>query len=56
MPGQEKACSSCGIRLVKASETTFPCPSCGRSTIGRCTKCRDQSVSYTCPECGFSGP
>ncbi|HUU07876.1 MAG TPA: zinc finger domain-containing protein [Thermoplasmata archaeon] len=56
MVGQEKACSSCGIRLVQSSETTFPCPDCGRGTIGRCTRCRDQSVKYKCTECGFSGP
>lgn len=56
MLGQEKICSSCGVRLVRRTETTFPCPSCGKATIGRCMNCRDQSVHYKCPECGFVGP
>lgn len=56
MDGQEKACSSCGIRLVRKSETTFPCPKCGQAEIGRCTNCRDQSVKYRCSACGFTGP
>jgi hypothetical protein len=54
--GQEKICSSCGVRLVEKMETTFLCPSCGKVTIGRCRNCRDQSVHYKCPECGFTGP
>ncbi|MBE0518854.1 MAG: DUF1610 domain-containing protein [Thermoplasmata archaeon] len=52
----EKKCSSCGIRLVRKTETTFPCPKCGNAVIGRCMNCRDQSVKYKCPECGFIGP
>jgi predicted RNA-binding Zn-ribbon protein involved in translation (DUF1610 family) len=38
------------------AETAFPCPKCGRSVIGRCKRCRDQGVKYTCQECGFTGP
>jgi len=56
MGSQEKICSSCGIRLVRKTETTFQCPSCGKAMIGRCMNCRDQSVHYKCPECGFVGP
>ncbi|MDD1765305.1 MAG: zinc finger domain-containing protein [Methanomassiliicoccales archaeon] len=52
----EKICSSCGVRLTSKGITTFLCPSCGEVQIGRCSNCRDQSVQYTCPRCGFSGP
>ncbi|MEM4601364.1 MAG: zinc finger domain-containing protein, partial [Desulfurococcaceae archaeon] len=34
----------------------FPCPSCGKSIIRRCKKCRKLAVEYTCPSCGFKGP
>ncbi len=54
--GQEKICTSCGVRLVGRTETTFLCPSCGKVLIGRCMNCRDQSVRYKCSECGFVGP
>lgn len=53
---QEKICSSCGIRLVGKGITYFKCPMCGGTEIGRCAKCRDQSVPYICPKCGFTGP
>ncbi len=49
-------CSSCGIRLIERGDSVFPCPHCGAAQVGRCRKCRDQSVSYKCPECGFMGP
>ncbi len=52
----EKICSSCGIRLTGKGITFFPCPNCGQNEIGRCYNCRDQSVKYICPKCGFSGP
>ncbi|MFA5312548.1 MAG: zinc finger domain-containing protein [Methanomassiliicoccales archaeon] len=52
----EKICSSCGIRLTGIGITFFKCPSCGQVEIGRCYNCRDQSVKYVCPKCGFSGP
>jgi len=52
----ERRCNSCGIVLHGTGTTTFLCPSCGKSTIGRCARCRDQSVPYKCPECGFKGP
>lgn len=49
-------CSSCGKRLLGKGATTFACPSCGSGKLGRCAQCRDQSVLYTCPDCGFQGP
>ncbi|MGD0056317.1 MAG: zinc finger domain-containing protein [Methanomassiliicoccales archaeon] len=52
----EKVCNSCGIRLISKGITFFSCPMCGESQIGRCTNCRDQSVPYVCPKCGFGGP
>lgn len=53
---KEKICSSCGVRLIGKGITFFPCPNCGASEIGRCPNCRDQSVQYFCPSCGFKGP
>lgn len=53
----EKICSSCGMRLSeKHGNTFFKCPKCGEVEIGRCDRCRDQSVPYKCPNCGFCGP
>lgn len=49
-------CSSCGTRLLGKGATSFPCPSCGASNIGRCPQCRDQSVVFRCEECAFAGP
>jgi len=53
----EKICSSCGVRLGKNDGMTFfKCPECGVVEIGRCPQCRDQSITYTCTKCGFTGP
>ncbi len=49
-------CTSCGRSLRASGATQFLCPSCGEATIGRCARCRDQSVTYRCPKCGFEGP
>jgi Zn-ribbon RNA-binding protein len=49
-------CTSCGRALRGAGATQFPCPNCGEVTIGRCSRCRDQSVMYHCPKCAFEGP
>ncbi|HTS32843.1 MAG TPA: zinc finger domain-containing protein [Thermoplasmata archaeon] len=49
-------CTSCGRAVPSLGATQFPCPSCGEVVIGRCARCRDQSVGYTCPKCGFRGP
>ncbi|MAR46837.1 MAG: RNA-binding protein [Euryarchaeota archaeon] len=55
MTERAKNCTSSGLPLTETGSTTFPCPNCGYS-IGRSPRCRDQGVSYTCPECGFVGP
>jgi hypothetical protein len=52
----EVACSSCGIRLIGNKDTKFQCPDCGAKVMGRCEQCRDQSIVYKCPKCGFQGP
>ncbi len=49
-------CTSCGRPVPAKGATQFPCPSCGQVTIARDARCRDQSVSYRCPSCGFEGP
>ncbi|HTT72581.1 MAG TPA: zinc finger domain-containing protein [Thermoplasmata archaeon] len=49
-------CSSCGRALPSPGGTQFVCPQCGTETLGRCTRCRDQSVTFHCPKCGFEGP
>jgi Zn-ribbon RNA-binding protein len=49
-------CSSCGLALGGRGVVQFPCPQCGDATLARCFRCRDQSVPYTCPKCGFQGP
>ncbi|MEM0025993.1 MAG: zinc finger domain-containing protein [Zestosphaera sp.] len=50
-------CSSCG-KLISPSEkaTRFVCPSCGVVVIWRCSKCRELSNPYKCPNCWFEGP
>ncbi len=52
----ELKCTSCGRALRGAGATQFLCPSCGEQPIGRCDRCRDQSVRYYCPKCQFEGP
>jgi len=49
-------CSSCGVALSQQGSTSFPCPECAAATIGRCPRCRDQSVHYHCSHCTFEGP
>ncbi|MBM4249659.1 MAG: DUF1610 domain-containing protein [Euryarchaeota archaeon] len=51
-----ESCSSCGVRLVDRGSTTFACPQCAETVIGRCKQCRDQSVTFSCAKCGFVGP
>ncbi|HWR26890.1 MAG TPA: zinc finger domain-containing protein [Candidatus Thermoplasmatota archaeon] len=48
-------CISCGKGLLEQGSTTFQCPTCD-TMIGRCANCREQSVDYLCPKCGFRGP
>ncbi|MFB6282780.1 MAG: HVO_2753 family zinc finger protein [Halobacteria archaeon] len=52
---KRKRCISCGINIAGAGFTQFPCPECGYN-IKRCSKCRNQSNLYKCPDCGFTGP
>ncbi len=52
----ELRCTSCGRAVPAKGATQFLCPQCGEVAIGRCARCRDQSVGYTCPKCGFEGP
>ncbi|OGS48181.1 MAG: RNA-binding protein [Euryarchaeota archaeon RBG_16_68_13] len=56
MSPSDSRCTSCGAVLSEKGSTSFLCPSCGKGAIGRCTRCRDQSVLYRCPTCGFEGP
>lgn len=49
-------CSSCGLALGGRGTTHFICPDCAQASIGRCRRCRDQSVLFHCPNCGFEGP
>jgi len=49
-------CTSCGAAIAGRAATHFICPQCGVETIGRCARCRDQSVIYHCPKCAFEGP
>ena len=53
---KEYSCTSCGTRLVDKGTVVFACPACEKGTIGRCAQCRDQSVPFTCQECGYEGP
>ena len=53
---KEHACASCGTRLIGKGDVVFMCPGCGVKELGRCAQCRDQSVEYGCPDCGYEGP
>jgi len=48
-------CITCGKGLLGRGSTTFQCPTCD-VIIGRCNSCREQSIEYVCPKCGFKGP
>jgi Zn-ribbon RNA-binding protein len=56
MTAPDPRCTSSGVALGGRGTTTFPCPDCGVAELGRCARCRDQSVLYTCPNCSFQGP
>ncbi|MCJ2532236.1 MAG: zinc finger domain-containing protein [Candidatus Thermoplasmatota archaeon] len=52
----ETKCTTCGRPLTEQGSVIFRCPRCGDTTIGRCVRCRDQSVPYACKKCDFHGP
>jgi len=52
----DQECASCGTRLVGQGDVIFKCPGCDVKQLGRCVQCRDQSVEYICPDCGYEGP
>ncbi len=51
----DKNCTSCNAPLAEEGATEFGCPACGVK-IDRCYRCREQSITYVCPKCGFGGP
>ncbi|MCC7564858.1 MAG: DUF1610 domain-containing protein [Methanomicrobiaceae archaeon] len=53
MTGEQ--CTSCRGQLAETGATSFKCPVCS-GWIRRCYRCREQSVPYICPSCGFRGP
>ncbi|MCI4330721.1 MAG: zinc finger domain-containing protein [Thermoplasmata archaeon] len=56
MAFSDARCTSCGVALGARGTVQFKCPNCGEANLGRCARCRDQSVVYTCPNCAFEGP
>ncbi|UCH72450.1 MAG: DUF1610 domain-containing protein [Thermoplasmatales archaeon] len=52
---QVEKCITCGKGLLEQGAAKFPCPMCDEF-IARCDSCREQSVKYFCPKCGFTGP
>ncbi len=48
-------CTSCN-KEVTDNYVKFKCPEGGETEIIRCDKCRQNIVTYECPECGFEGP
>jgi LSD1 subclass zinc finger protein len=50
-------CSSCKTPLANTKGSIkFACPQCSKTELHRCAHCRTIAATYTCPECGFSGP
>jgi len=50
-------CISSNVSVVNDNGAVkFPCPSCGKYTIVRCSNCRKIVTKYKCPVCGFEGP
>ena len=52
---QIKSVHPAALRLQKRAQQSFACPACGVE-ITRCYRCREQSIPYVCPKCGFGGP
>ncbi|MCD6590755.1 MAG: DUF1610 domain-containing protein [Candidatus Aenigmarchaeota archaeon] len=52
-----KVCSSCGVKVETMDNwVEFHCPSCGKTTIVRCSRCRKLGNTYECESCGVIGP
>jgi len=50
---EKMLCTSCGVKLLGDSRfVEFLCPSCGKETIFRCSRCKTLSNGYKC-KCGF---
>ena len=51
-------CASCGVPLATKGHVKFNCPECSTEIIGRCRRCRINSVPYKCKniDCNFEGP
>ena len=50
-------CTSCGINIeTQKNWVEFSCPSCGKSKIIRCERCRKIVNNYQCKSCKFKGP
>jgi hypothetical protein len=50
-------CTSCNREIAQGERAVhFLCPSCGKTEIWRCAKCRKLSNPYRCPSCGSVGP
>jgi len=50
-------CTSCKVEVANLNGSViFDCPNCGKIKIVRCVDCRNKSIKYKCPECGFEGP
>jgi hypothetical protein len=53
----ELRCKSCGIKVEGGSQwVRFGCPSCGETSIIRCSRCKSFGNPYKCDNCGFMGP
>ena len=50
-------CTTCGTKIENQKNwVEFECPSCGKSAIIRCERCRKLVNVYECPNCKFQGP
>src|SRR5690606_36587460 len=50
-----RKCTSCNAPLAEEGAAEYGYPTCGYE-IRRCVRCREQSIPYRCPKCGFGGP
>jgi len=55
--GFNMECSSCGVKIeTQKNWVEFVCPSCGKSKIVRCERCKKLVNTYMCESCKFIGP